>query len=296
MMHNLARWCSFLGVLTFGAGCAHAESVAQWLAHPQRPGVVAHRGCWGPAPENSLASLEACFGLGTEAVEGDLRTTKDGVLVILHDETLDRTTNLSGPLKSYSYDQIKGAVLRTGAGGERAPLTREHMPAFTEFLRAARGHVFLLLHLKELNFDQVYAAVAAEHAEDRVIFLPDLGTKQQLGTAHFLGHVAWIPFIWRCGTGPTPTACYEHFGQAVEDYDSLRPAAYFPVSDDAAFLRESGQLARSGRVRLLESSNDDDLTTDAAAIWGPLIDWHVAMILTNQPARVSQFLQSRGLR
>jgi len=295
-MHEVARWCSLLGVLTFGGGCAHAESVTQWLVHAQRPGVVAHRGCWGPAPENSIASLQACFELGVEGVEGDLRTTKDGVLVMLHDETLDRTTSLSGPLKSYTYDQIKGAMLRAGAGGERAPLTREHIPAFAEFLRAARSHVFLLLHLKEPNFDQVYAEVSAAHARDRVIFLPDVGSKPQLRAAHFLGHVAWIPFIWRCGTATTPTACYEHFGQAVHDYESLRPAAYFPVSDDATFLREAGRLARSGRVRLLESSNDDDLTTDAAAIWGPLIDWHVSVILTNRPARVIQFLQARGLR
>jgi glycerophosphoryl diester phosphodiesterase len=72
---------------------------------PRRSGSGVHvRRLWlrllGIAPENSLKGLKACQSLGVKMVEGDIHKTKDGVLVIMHDNTLDRMTNLSGPVKN----------------------------------------------------------------------------------------------------------------------------------------------------------------------------------------------------
>jgi glycerophosphoryl diester phosphodiesterase len=270
--------------------------VTQWLKHKRNPVVIAHRGCWEFAPENSLKSLQACFGTGVDIVEGDVRSLKDGVLVLLHDETLDRTTNLSGALKTFTYGDLKRAVLRSGAGGQGAPLTTEHIPRFSEILKTARGHVFLLLHLKEQNYDEVFATVLAEHAQSRVIFLPDVTTGKRFRDARFHGRSAWIPFTWGCGATARPAGCYEHFEAAVADYQSLDPIAYFPVSDDHDFLKEAATLATKSRVRLLESSDDDDKVDNPESVWGPLVDLNVSLILTNHPLRLISYLKAKGLR
>ena len=58
--------------------------------------VIAHRGDWRNAPENSIQAIKSCIDMGVDMVEIDVRETKDGHLVLMHDETIDRTTNASG--------------------------------------------------------------------------------------------------------------------------------------------------------------------------------------------------------
>jgi len=69
--------------------------------------VIAHRGGSGLWPENTLLAFQRATDLGVDALEMDVRTTADGVLVLLHDETVDRTTNGAGPLNRYTIDTLK---------------------------------------------------------------------------------------------------------------------------------------------------------------------------------------------
>ena len=55
--------------------------------------VVAHRGDWRNAPENSLQAIQYCIDMGVDMVEIDVRKTKDGHIVLMHDGSIDRTTN-----------------------------------------------------------------------------------------------------------------------------------------------------------------------------------------------------------
>ena len=73
---------------------------------------VGHRGASGLAPEHTLASYDLALDFGADYIEQDLRMTSDGVLVVLHDEDLDRTTrgpaeNCTGPVSEKTLDQIK---------------------------------------------------------------------------------------------------------------------------------------------------------------------------------------------
>ena len=61
--------------------------------------VVAHRGNWSIAPENSLAAIDSAIQMKVDIVEIDIRKTKDGELVLMHDDTVDRTTNGTGKVK-----------------------------------------------------------------------------------------------------------------------------------------------------------------------------------------------------
>ena len=68
------------------------------LLDPRARLVIGHRGNRAHAPENTLVSLLDAVALGVDAVEFDLRVSRDGILVVMHDQTLDRTTNDSGPV------------------------------------------------------------------------------------------------------------------------------------------------------------------------------------------------------
>jgi glycerophosphoryl diester phosphodiesterase len=78
------------------------------LLDPRARPVIGHRGNRAHAPENTLESLRQAMALGVDAVEFDLRVTRDGALVVIHDETLDRTTNGSGPIALRTMTELKG--------------------------------------------------------------------------------------------------------------------------------------------------------------------------------------------
>ena len=70
------------------------------------PIVTAHRGFSGKFPENTMPAFEAAYNLGVDFIEFDVRESADGVLVVLHDSTVDRTTNGSGEVKSLKFEDI----------------------------------------------------------------------------------------------------------------------------------------------------------------------------------------------
>lgn len=98
------------------------------LLHPfldlTRPLALAHRGAHGPhgPPENSLAAFAAAVELGFEAIETDLHATADGVLVAIHDPTLDRVAGRDGVIADMTWDEIRQVPL---AGGHRVPRVEE---------------------------------------------------------------------------------------------------------------------------------------------------------------------------
>ena len=74
-------------------GCCHAA-----VAAPSNCKVISHRGFSHRAPENTLASVAASIAVGADACEFDVRTTADGRVVLMHDATVDRTTNGTGEI------------------------------------------------------------------------------------------------------------------------------------------------------------------------------------------------------
>ncbi|MCR4690530.1 MAG: glycerophosphodiester phosphodiesterase [Lachnospiraceae bacterium] len=94
----------------------------------QSPLIWAHRGASGEAPENTLASFELAAKQGADGVELDVQMSADGVLVICHDEKVDRTANAKGWLKDYSFDALRRMDFSYGKlqyEGERIPTLEE---------------------------------------------------------------------------------------------------------------------------------------------------------------------------
>ena len=74
--------------------------------------VAAHRGDWRNYPENSLEGINSAIEMGVDIVELDLQCTKDSVLILMHDNTLDRTTTGKGNVSKYTLDEIRKLNLK----------------------------------------------------------------------------------------------------------------------------------------------------------------------------------------
>ncbi|HET9104280.1 MAG TPA: glycerophosphodiester phosphodiesterase [Solirubrobacteraceae bacterium] len=113
---------------------------------PPHPLVVAHRGAWGEAPPNSLAALEAAVALGADAVELDVRVTRDGHLVVVH------AARVGG---------VGGLVSRLDRAQLHERVAPDQIPALAEMAEAAAGRIALDV---ELKVDTAVGAVLAELA------------------------------------------------------------------------------------------------------------------------------------
>ena len=78
--------------------------------------VVAHRGDWRHAPENSIAAIKSAISIGADMVEIDIQKTKDGDFVLMHDNSIDRTTNGKGYINNYTVKELKNFKLRYNSG------------------------------------------------------------------------------------------------------------------------------------------------------------------------------------
>lgn len=119
-----------------------------------RPVVIAHRGASAQAPENTLAAVDAAADLGVRWVENDVQRTKDGELVVIHDDSLERTTDVEevfpgrAPWKVRDFTAAEVARLDAGSwfgpayAGARVPTLREYVR------RVERHDQKLLLELK----------------------------------------------------------------------------------------------------------------------------------------------------
>lgn len=105
----------------------------------------AHRGASGHAPENTLSALEVAVHLGADMAEIDVQQTSDGQLVLCHDDTLNRTTTGSGPVKARTLAELWDL----DAGSWHSPRYRgEKIPTLVEAISLARGQLALNIEIK----------------------------------------------------------------------------------------------------------------------------------------------------
>jgi glycerophosphoryl diester phosphodiesterase len=145
-------------------------------AVPFNPTVYAHRGGAGYAPENTMGAFRKTEGLYGERgvwLEMDTQASKDGALVIMHDDTVDRTTNCHGDVNALTLAQLTACNAASHFAGWP---TAEPVPTLLEVLREARVNGWkLMVEIKDIpgesNFDATGAKVAAQlvqlvHAEN----------------------------------------------------------------------------------------------------------------------------------
>ena len=113
--------------------------------------VMAHRGYSGAYPENTMLAFRKAVEAGCDGIELDVHETRDGVLVVIHDETLDRTTDGHGRIQDYSYEELCRFNAAKPWEGKYAP---EKIPSFEEYCQwAATQDIFTNIEIKT---DHVY--------------------------------------------------------------------------------------------------------------------------------------------
>lgn len=128
--------------------------------------ICAHRGAHNEVPENSLASFRKAVELGLDIFELDIRATKDDSLVIMHDKTVDRTTDGHGAVADLTFAEIRQLHLKFGD-----KVTEEKVPTLEEALNIARGKILVDLDIKVNKFPGILAVVTRTHTFNTVFAL-----------------------------------------------------------------------------------------------------------------------------
>jgi glycerophosphoryl diester phosphodiesterase len=122
---------------------------------------IGHRGAAGHAPENTLAAIRAGISLGVDYVEVDVQRTRDGQLIIMHDTSVDRTTNGTGIISEMTWEAIQH--LDAGHG--------QRVPSLEAVLDAADGQAGVMLEIKAASIGtDVQRAVQASQFSGPVIY------------------------------------------------------------------------------------------------------------------------------
>lgn len=255
--------------------------------------VIGHRGCWETAPENSIAAIEACIALGVDMVEVDVQRSVDGKLVLMHDDTVDRTTNAVGAVETLTFKELRALQLRSGPGGASADLTRSTIPTLREALEAARGQILVNIDAKaDVYADVSRLLVSMNMANQVLIKMPAAPDDPRLRAEPLMRKAHFMPVLFeRAGHGPV--------SQLQPGYDDLNPVAYEIVFQTRAYYEEGlDALRRSGRRIWVNTLLPQHAAghTDAAALeapdahWGRLADEGVSMIQTDEPRALIAYL------
>lgn len=258
--------------------------------------VVAHRGDWRYAPENSIAAIEHSIAVGVDVVELDLQLTKDSVLIVMHDGTLNRTTTGKGNVKDWPLDSIKTLKLKNGCGIR----TKHIVPTLEEALLAAKGKVLINLDKADRYFDLVVPVLEKTGTAKQIIMKGSKPADEVLTLyGKYLDEIMYMPVV---------NLYRENARELMEGYMAdLKPCAYelvYKTDDEVAYPKEL-RSALSGKALIwyntlwdtLCGGHDDDLALeDPDAAFGFLIDTLGARIIqTDRSELLLKYLKSRKL-
>jgi glycerophosphoryl diester phosphodiesterase len=231
---------------------------------------IGHRGSSGSFPENTICAFLAAAGEGADMCELDVQATCDGAVVVIHDETIDRTTDGTGAVANLTLDQIR----KLDAGAKFGARFRgERIPTLDEVFVAARGKLGLNIEIKE---------GAVEREVCRLIRAHDALSNSMVSS-----------FEWK----------------ALEEVRSIDPAIRIALLAEKhrdrliAAASEMSAFAVNPRYDLADASFCDKAharglkvfvwTVDAPEAMRILIDAGVDGIMTNYPARLRKVLSER---
>jgi len=129
------------------------------LKTAKRPLVIAHRGYQAKYPENTLVAFQAAIDTGADMIELDVLWTKDRKMVVIHDESVDRTTNGQGMVSDYTHSELK--ELDAGSWFD-ARFKGERLPTLQEVLDLVKGQVFLNIEIKRSAYEPHHPPDAIE--------------------------------------------------------------------------------------------------------------------------------------
>ncbi len=254
--------------------------------------VVAHRGDWRNAPENSLQAIQNCIDMGVDMVEIDVRETKDGHLVLMHDTTIDRTTTGKGLVENWTLDSLRMLKLRDGTGHE----TPHTIPTLKEALDLCKDKILVNLDKSYPIFDKCFQIVQLTGTLDQVIIKGNKTRKEvENEFGKYLDKVYFMPVI----------RFTKDTDNIVEDYiTNQKPVAFeFIIPNDTLGLDSYfGEIRKKGvgvwvnsLWPRLSGGHDDEKAALDINTYQWYIDNNIDIIQTDRPQLLIDYLKTKGL-
>ncbi len=258
--------------------------------------IFAHRGDWRNSPaENSIAAFRKCIDEGIDGIEIDLQMTKDSVLVIMHDDTIDRTTTGQGKVSEHTYAQLSELNLISPI----CVKTREKIPTFEEVLLLAKDKILIQVD-KWKPYKEEVIRLARKHGCERQIIIRGT-TSSEYNKKHF-GHlfdnIIFMPVLVCKG---------ENDDKKLDDFmtNFNTPALSLSfIHDNYDVLRRAPEIKKAGYRLWLNSlwdtfnaGHDDELAlTEPEKAYGYLLDMGADIIFTDNPTLLKKYLEKVNRR
>lgn len=290
-----------LGLLCMLAIASYAQHLNEILSELSAPAkqsvlVVSHRGDWRNAPENSLQAFQNCIDMGVDMVELDLKKTKDGELILMHDNTLNRTTNGTGKPEDFTLAELKELRLKNGAGC----LTRHKIPTLRETMLLCKGKILV-------NVDKGY-----EYFEDVQKILEETGTANQCVVKEKIPYQTIKEqhgdILDKVIFMPKADLCKPKAESIIDSYlQNEKPLAFevrFSQVNDKVFelikkLNDNGiKVFVNALWPAQNAEHDDDRAVELKQpdeSWGWLIQQGFKLIQTDRPALLLDYLRAKKL-
>ncbi len=261
-----------LGAAAACIGCAEGVQRPAKVLPPPKHGdvyVVAHRGAHDDIPENTLAAYKAAIEMGVDFVEVDLRTTRDGHIVSIHNEEIDSyaTDGTRGLISEMTLEQLK----RVDIGSRIGPQwSNERIPTFEEILKLCKGRVGIYLDLKDASVEKLVRLVREWDMTGQVLWYADFDEQQRLER-----------LCPKCILMPDPGP-QENLPKIIERFRPSVIAAVWRYYSQS-FVEECHQ---AGAIVIVDESGPD--------CWQDALTWNSDGIQTDHPAELIALLELRG--
>jgi len=289
---------SIQNAMSKGPAAGHVEFLQQELDRPVSGYVmvVAHRGDWYNAPENSMLAVKKAVELGADVVEVDVQKTKDGVLILMHDKTVDRTTNGFGPVSDYSLKNIRQLRLKTREG----QLTKNKVPTLEEVLDYSKDKVLVNIDKADPHFEEVGQVLKRTATQGIAVIKSGLSIETLEPMMHHVQESAFAVSI-------AVDKRTDHV-VLIEDYiAAFQPKMMLvnfqteksPVLNRYNYLQSKGVklwMAPCSPAYCAGRHDDRAISGDPEGSWGWLLDQGATMLLTDHPKALIAYLEKKRRR
>lgn len=264
--------------------------------HPDKILVVSHRADWRSAPENSLQGIQNCIDMGVDMVEIDLKKTKDGHLVVMHDKTIDRTMTGKGAVEGYTLAELKAMRLKNGV----ACKTRHQIPTLEEVMLLCKGKIMVNIDKGYDYFREVYDVLQKTGTIDHCVIKAGLSyDRVKAENGDVLDKVIFMPIVQLHKEGAETI---------IDSYQKhMKPVAYELVfnNDDEKIVTLIKKVRDTGAQLFINSlwpelcgGHDDDRAVELYQpdeSWGWIINQGAKLIQTDRPALLLEYLRKKNL-
>ena len=262
--------------------------------------VVSHRGDWRNYPENSIPAIESVIRMGVDMMELDLKMTKDSVLVLCHDWTLDRTTTGHGSVSDYTYEELLQFDLKRGHG---IAIPGLKIPTLKQALEVCKDRITVNVDQGYQYYDQVLEIAEELGVTDQLLIKSgNLWGDVQSKLSEHSHNLMYMPVVTLNGSEWSHTLFESYI---ISEEPQMAYEICFDELDDEVKETISRVLASGSKVWVntiwasLCGGYDDDRAFDSddpASVYDTILNLGASIIQTDRPELLIRYLESKGRR